>query len=112
MRYITFGGCKSKLQHYVPGNKHKHNISKWITHGIIKSIKYRDKLNKMLKMIHHESPNFTILTINLKAFNNTLKKLYVQPNIYNMSLLLVEIRPILETHENQFPTFLGMAKKK
>ena len=28
-------------------NKYKHNKSKWITHGVIKSIKYRDKLYKI-----------------------------------------------------------------
>ena len=35
---------KHTLEKIVKSNRHKHNISKWITHGIIKSIKYRDKL--------------------------------------------------------------------
>ncbi len=41
-------------------NKYKHKKSKWITHGVIKSIKYRDELYKILKndtacicYIHH-----------------------------------------------------------
>ena len=76
----------------------KHTISKWITHGIIKSIKYRDKLYKTLKMTHHESPNYTILEVNLKACNTILNKLYVQRNIRTMSLLLVEIKPMSGTH--------------
>ena len=87
---------KHTLKKAVKLNKHK--ISKWITHGIIKSIKYRDKLYKALKMTHHESPNYTILKVNLKAFNTILKKLYVQRNICTMSLLLVEIKPISGTH--------------
>ena len=43
-------------------------------HTLKKSIKYRDKLYKTLKMTHHESPNYTILKVNLKAFNTILKK--------------------------------------
>ena len=90
----------------LPGNQsgsrrlsNRHKISKWITHGIIKSIKYRDKLYKKLKMTHHESPDFIILKVNLKSFNTLLKKLYVQQNICTMSLLLLKkIRPILGTH--------------
>ena len=69
---------KHTLKKTVKLNKHKHKISKWITHGIIKSIKYRDRLYKTLIMTHHESPNYTILKVNLKAFNTILKKLYVQ----------------------------------
>ena len=65
---------KHTLKKIVKSNRHKHNISKWITHGIIKSIKYRDKLYKKLKMTHHESPDFTILKVNLKSFNTLLKK--------------------------------------
>ena len=58
----------------VKSNRHKHKLSKWITHGIIKSIKYRDKLYKTLKRTHQESPDYTILKVNLKAFNTLLKK--------------------------------------
>ena len=89
---------KHTLKKIVKSNRHKHTISKWITHGIIKSIKYRDKLYKKLNMTHHESPDFTILKVNLKSFNTLLKKLYVQQNIYTMSLLLLKMRPILGTH--------------
>ena len=38
------------------------------------SVLYRDKLYKKLKMTHHESPDFTILKVNLKLFNTLLKK--------------------------------------
>ena len=70
---------KHTLKKTVKLNKHKHKISKWISHGIIKSIKYRDKLYKTLKMTH-ESPNYTILKvkiinqiINTGVFPNKLK---------------------------------------
>ena len=73
---------KHTLKKIVKSNRHKHKISKWITHGIIKSIKYRDKLYKKLKMTHHESPDFTILKVNLKSFNTLLKKNYTCSKIY------------------------------
>ena len=41
---------KHTLKKIVKSNRHIHNISKWITLGIIKSIKYRYKLYKTLKM--------------------------------------------------------------
>ena len=40
---------KHTLKKIVKSNRHKHKLSKWITHGIIKSIKYRDKLYKNSK---------------------------------------------------------------
>ena len=55
-------------------NKYKHKKSKWITHGVIKSIKYRDKLYKILKMTPHASATYTTQQINLKTYNSILKK--------------------------------------
>ena len=76
---------KHTLKKTVKLNKHKHKISKWISHGIIKSIKYRDKLYKTLKMTH-ESPNYTILKvkiinqiINTGVFPNKLKIAKITP---------------------------------
>ena len=62
-------------------NKYKHNKKyKWITHSVIKSIKYRDKLYKLLNMTPHASVTYTTQQINLKTYNSILKKLFVQPN--------------------------------
>ena len=59
--------------------------------------KNRDKLYKTLTMTHHES--YTILKVKLKAFNTLLKKTIRAAKCRGtMSLLLVEIRPILGTH--------------
>ena len=49
-------------------NKHKHNKSNWITYGIIKSIKFRNKLYMKLK----KTATNTIST-NLKTYNKILK---------------------------------------
>ena len=62
-------------------NKYKHTKSKWITHGVIKSIKYRDKPYKLLKMTPHASVSYTTQQINLKTYITLYrKKLFVQPN--------------------------------
>ena len=62
-------------------NKFKHKQSKWITHGVIKSIKYRDKFYKLLQMTPRASVTYTTQQINLKTYNSILKKnLFVQPN--------------------------------
>ena len=57
-------------------NTFKHKQSKWITHGVIKSLKYRDKLYKLLKMTPHASVTYTRQQINLKTYNSILKKNY------------------------------------
>ena len=48
---------------YMILNKHKHKISKWITHGIIKSIKYRDKLCYLHTLVLINLTTLTILEI-------------------------------------------------
>ncbi len=49
-------------------------MSPWITKGIIRSIQYRDNLYKNHKMTASNSPEFDIQKINLKTYNNILKK--------------------------------------
>jgi hypothetical protein len=56
----TFEEMRSK---YLPikkvkFNKHKHKKSDWITQGIVRSIKNRDKLYKDLKNTHMENPGY------------------------------------------------------
>ena len=72
-------------------NKYKHKKSKWITHGVIKSIKYRDKLYKILKMTPHASATYTTQQINLNTYNSILEKLFVRPNECTMNLLLIDV---------------------
>ncbi len=55
-------------------NKYKHKKCKWITHGIIKSIHFRDNLYKKHKTTNPDSPEYEIIGTNLKTYNNILKK--------------------------------------
>ena len=54
-------------------NKHKHKKSKWITVGIIKSIKFRDRLYVKLKKTATNTLAHDTLSINLKTYNKILK---------------------------------------
>ena len=54
--------------------KYKHKRNNWITHGIIKSIKYRDNLYiKQVKMTNTNSSQYDILRRNLTTYNAILK---------------------------------------
>ena len=55
-------------------NKYRHKGNKWITRGIMNSIKFRDKLYTKLKMTPLDSPLRETLHINLNTYNNILKK--------------------------------------
>ena len=68
---------RSKNKHmpskWVKFNKYKHKKSSWITQGLLKSIKYRDKLYKRLKLTDPNSANYDTININLKTYNGILK---------------------------------------
>lgn len=55
-------------------NKYKHKKSKWITNGIIKSIRYRDKLYVKLKSLSPEHQQYQAALINFKTYNKILQK--------------------------------------
>ena len=52
----------------------KHKLSPWITHGILSSIRYRDKLYKQLRLTNPYSLQYNALKYNLKAYNSVLKR--------------------------------------
>lgn len=54
-------------------NKHKHKKSHWITNGIIRSIKFRDRLYLRLKRTQPDTQEYERLKINLKTYNRILK---------------------------------------
>ena len=56
-------------------HKHKHKNSNWITKGIVRSIKYRDKLYLQLKRTPVDSERHNILKLNLKTYQSILKRL-------------------------------------
>ena len=55
-------------------NRYKHKKSTWITHGLLTSIRYRDKMYKQLKLTNPSSYNYETIKINLKTYNTILKK--------------------------------------
>ena len=55
-------------------NKHKHKKSNWFTYGVLKSIKYRDKLYKLFRRTPCDSVHYATLKINLRTYNNILRK--------------------------------------
>ena len=59
---------------FVKFNKYKHNKSKWITYGILKSIRFRDNLYTKLKLTNPVLREYDILYTNLQTYNNILKR--------------------------------------
>ena len=68
---------RSKNKHipskWVKFNKYKHKKYTWITHGLLKYIKYRDKLYKLLQLTDPNSANYDTINMNLKTYNGILK---------------------------------------
>ena len=70
---------KEGLNTYLPiktcrFNKYKHKRCPWITSGIIHSVKHRDKLYRQLKATPEIDSSFNAKSINLKTYNQILKK--------------------------------------
>ena len=63
-----FGG---KMVKY---NKYKHRKSAWISYGIIRSIRFRDKLYKDLKKTSSDDATFESKRINFQTYRSILKK--------------------------------------
>ena len=59
----------------IKSNKYKDKRTEWITTGIIRSIKYRDKLYKSLKLLPINTVEHSLMKTNLKTYNKILKKL-------------------------------------
>ena len=60
----------SKLVKY---NKYKHKKSKWITRGLLRSIRFRDNIYKKIKLTNPASREYETLRINLKTYNKILR---------------------------------------
>ena len=99
-------------------NKYKHKSTPWITFGIIKSIKYRDKLYKQLKTAKPDTLDHSQKKSALNLYNLTLKKtIRTAKKFYYESAFLRNkncmrktwdmIKMILnaKTHKDDFPKF-------
>ena len=54
--------------------KYKHRLSPWITDGILRSIKYRDKLFREVRCIPNGTDLHSSLSVNLSSYQTILKK--------------------------------------
>ena len=57
-------------------NKHKHKKLPWITLGIIRSIKFSDKLYSKLKQTPVNTEQYVTLQTNLHTYNGLLEELF------------------------------------
>ena len=64
---------KNMPQKQVKFNRHKHKIAPWISNGIVKSISFRDKLYKRLRMTNQDTQEYLTLKTNLHTYNTILK---------------------------------------
>ena len=78
-------------------SKHKHKKCEWITKGIIKSIKFRDKLHNKMKTTARDSPDYNTYTTNISTYNRILKKSIRIKNLFIL-LVLTNTRKILRKH--------------
>ena len=93
--------------------KYKHKKSAWITLGLLKSIRCRDKLYKTLKTTRPESPKYFAIRINLTTYNIILKKAYVLLNAYITNHVLTNSKITLKKHGKQLMVFfLEQTKRK
>ena len=78
--YNTFHDHLTKLKEkhlpykFVKFNKYRHKSNKWITHGILRSIKYRDKLYMDYRRATKDTFQYFDLKIKLASYNKLLKK--------------------------------------
>lgn len=77
--------------------KYHHKKNPWITDGLVKSIRKRDKLYSKLKKMDSNNPRYDILKMHLKIFNKVLRR----------SLKLAR----KSYYDNCFKTYQGDVKK-
>ena len=82
--------------------KYKHKKSSRITQGLLKSIRYRDKLYKQLKLTNPNTfVEYSVLIINLKSYNAILTRSFrIAKQIY-FETWFNKFIPILKIHGKQ-----------
>ena len=86
---ITRAKNKFMTNKVVKFSRTKHTISSWITAGVLKSITYRNKLYKQLKLTNPDCLEHNILKNNLKIYHTMLKQIIRTAKLiyYNASLI-------------------------
>ena len=77
-------------------NRYRHKKSKWITNGILISIRYRDKLYKKSHSITRDSPPHDNYKINLGTYNRILKHSIQSAKNHIILLVLLNTKMILK----------------
>ena len=70
---------QESLNKYLPVKKvkykkHKHKLRPWISQGLIRSIKVRDKMYRNMKLLDPNSTDYASAKINIQTFNRILRK--------------------------------------
>ena len=81
MQEILVSKDKHLPYKYVKFDKHKHKDKKWITFGIIKSIKYRDELYIKIKKYKGDDSHLNHLITHLNTYNFLLRKTIRDANL-------------------------------
>ena len=77
---------------YVKFHKHRHKKNKWITSGILRSIKFRDKMYVKFKQCPRHTAEYPILQNNLRVFNSILKGIIREAKIKHYNNLFNQYR--------------------
>ena len=86
--------CKHLPWKLVRFNKYRHKGNRWITHGVIKSVKYRDKLYRNLKATNKDSLLYGQIKNKLSVYNKILKKPYAKQSMSTTIDNLKKVRQI------------------
>ena len=73
IQHITEIKNKHLPYRFVKFNKHRHKGNKWITYGIVNSLKTRDKKIQKLRLLNEGTSEYQALKQNLSCFNNIRK---------------------------------------
>lgn len=73
------GIIRNALDKHMPSklvrcNKHRHKKNSWITKGIIRSIRFRDKLYSKLRSTDPTTEKYNMYKVNLQTYNRILKQ--------------------------------------
>jgi hypothetical protein len=103
--------------------KYEHKKSQWITKGILKSLRFRDKLYKKMKLAVYGSDQYYRLKCNLNTFNTILKKCVrsAKSSYYkgeltkyknNISKTWDTLKTLLNRHNtSRYPSYFNINKK-
>ena len=90
---------------FVKFNGYRHKKSKWITHRLIKSIKFRDGLYQKLQRTIKYSLEYTSLKQRLSDFNLILRKSIREAEISYYNATFQKYKNDIKTHGKLFPMY-------